>query len=213
MNRCAINPSLRGFPRDDSPIKRLTSPARKRLRALLGLGRVSWIFPALALCGLLPNLAVGQDLEAVKKKVREQFPSVRQISTSELATRLKQTNQPAPVLLDARTPAEFAVSHLPGARQVDSKPLPTDLVNRLGTNRLVVVYCSVGYRSSRLIEQLQKAGCTNVFNLEGSIFQWANEDRPLERDGQPVKEVHPYNKANSRLLRPEYRGKATSVRE
>jgi rhodanese-related sulfurtransferase len=168
---------------------------------------------ALALGGLLPNLGVGQNLEAVKKKVRAQFPSVRQLSTGELATWLGQTNRPALLLLDARTPAEFAVSHLPGARRVDLKAPLAELLNHVGTNQPIVVYCSVGYRSSRLAERLQKAGCTNVFNLEGSIFQWANENRPLERDGRPVDEVHPYNKAFGQLLRPERRAKATSVNE
>ena len=69
------------------------------------------------------------------------------------------------------------------------------------------------YRSSRLAERLRQAGCTNVFNLDGSIFQWANEGRPLERDGRPVNEVHPYNKTFGQLLRPEHRAKATPVEE
>jgi hypothetical protein len=29
--------------------------------------------------------------------------------------------------------------------------------------------------------------------MEGSIFQWANEGRPLEKEGKPVETVHPYN--------------------
>ena len=167
----------------------------------------------LALCGPLPNLSAGQDLDAVKQKVRMQFPSVRQLSTTELAAWSGQTNRPPPVLLDARTPAEFAVSHLPGARRVDPKSPPAELLNHVATNQSIVVYCSVGYRSSRLAERLQQAGCTNVFNLDGSIFQWANEGRPLERDGRPVNEVHPYKKTFGQLLRPEHRAKATPVKE
>jgi len=30
------------------------------------------------------------------------------------------------------------------------------------------------------------AGYTQMQNLEGSIFQWANERRPLLRDGEPM---------------------------
>ncbi len=176
-------------------------------------GWARWITLVLVLSGLLPNLSAGQDLDAVKKKVRIQFPSVRQLSTTELAAWSAQTNRPTPILLDARTPAEFAVSHLPGARRVDLKAPLTELLNHLGTNHPVVVYCSVGYRSSRLAERLQQAGCTNVFNLDGFIFQWANEGRPLERDGRPVSEVHPYNKTFGQLLHAEHRAKATSVNE
>jgi rhodanese-related sulfurtransferase len=167
----------------------------------------------LALCGLLPKLGAGQDLEAVKKKIRAQFPSVRQLSTMELAAWLGHTNRAQPVLVDARSRAEYAVSHLPGARWVDAKASAVEVMSHLGTNQPIVVYCSVGYRSSRLAERLQQAGWINVFNLEGSIFQWANEDRLLEREGRPVKEVHPYNKTFGELLRPEYRAAATPVKE
>ncbi len=37
-------------------------------------------------------------------------------------------------------------------------------------------------------------------NLKGSIFQWANEGRPVVRDGEPVREVHPYDAVWGRLL-------------
>ncbi len=185
----------------------------KRIDITPWAGRARWITVALALCGLLPKLGAGQDLEGVKAKVRKQFPTVRQLSTTELAAWLGHTNRARPMLPDARSPAEYAVSHLAGARCVAAKAPAAGVVSHLGTNQPIVVYCSVGYRSSRLAERLQQAGCTNVFNLDGSIFQWANEDRRLEREGKPVKEVHPYNKTFGQLLRPEYRAAATPVKE
>jgi rhodanese-related sulfurtransferase len=176
-------------------------------------GWARWITVALALFGLLPSPSAGQDLEGVKAKVRKQFPTVRQLSTTELAAWLGHTNRAQPMLLDARSPAEYAVSHLPGARWVDAKAPAAEVVSHLGTNQPIVVYCSVGYRSSRLAERLKRAGRTNVFNLDGSIFQWTNEDRMLQREGRPVKEVHPYNKTFGQLLRPEYRATAAPVKE
>jgi len=64
------------------------------------------------------------------------------------------------------------------------------------------VYCSVGYRSSKFAERLQAAGLIEVMNLEGSIFAWANEDRPLQKDGQPVAQVHPYSRKYAQMLKP-----------
>lgn len=148
----------------------------------------------------------GSELDAVREKVRGKFPAVRQFSTTDLAAWLADTNRLSPWLLDARTEEEFAVSHLPGARRADLQPW--ELAKTLGTNRPVVVYCSVGYRSSQMTENLQKEGLTNVFNLDGSIFQWANEGRPLERAGKPAKQVHPYNKSMSKLLREDLRANA-----
>jgi hypothetical protein len=48
--------------------------------------------------------------------------------------------------------------------------------------------------------RLRAAGFNHVQNLEGSIFQWANERRPLVRDGTRVTRVHPYSKFWGRLL-------------
>lgn len=144
-------------------------------------------------------------MDGMKTLVRERFPEVQQLQPAELAAWLADTNRVQPVLLDVRTKAEFAVSHLPGARQVEPKAVAADLVATLPTNRPVVVYCSVGYRSSELAARLRRVGVTNVLNLEGSIFQWANEGRPVERDGQPVREVHPYNETFGHLLKEELR--------
>lgn len=144
-------------------------------------------------------------LEAMKQLVRSKFPTVRQLSTEELAKWLADTNQPAPVLLDVRKPEEFAVSHLPGAKRIDPSAKPAEVLSSIPTNRPVVVYCSVGYRSSELATRLLEAGFTNVSNLEGSIFQWANEDRPLEKDGKPATTVHGYNDTFGKLLKPERR--------
>ena len=44
-------------------------------------------------------------------------------------------------------------------------------------------------------EQLQEAGFTKVFNLYGSLFEWANQDYPLENaEGTVTHKVHTYNK-------------------
>ena len=55
-------------------------------------------------------------------------------------------------------------------------------------NTPIVVYCSVGYRSEKIGEKLRKAGYTNVTNLFGGLFTWANENRPLKKPtNQPAR--------------------------
>ena len=144
-------------------------------------------------------------LEAMKQLVRSKFPKVRQLSTEELARWLADTNTPSPILLDVRKPEEFAVSHLPGAKRVEPSIKAADLIPTFPTNRTAVVYCSVGYRSGAFAKKLQDAGYTNVQNMAGSIFQWANEGYPVERDGKRVSKVHPYNGTWGKLLKPELR--------
>jgi len=78
-------------------------------------------------------------------------------------------------------------------------------------NDPIVVYCSVGYRSARVAHWLAGQGYTNVRNLEGSLFQWANEDRPIFRDGRSTLEVHPYDRRWGLLLESRYRAPVPDV--
>lgn len=148
-------------------------------------------------------------MNRMKQLVRSRFPGVKQLPPAELAAWLTDTNRVPPLLLDVRQADEFAVSHLPGARRVEPQISACDLLPTLPTNRPVVVYCSVGYRSSELAARLLRAGHTNVMNLEGSVFQWANEGRPLEGDGKPAARVHPYNATFGKLLKPGLCAKST----
>ena len=143
---------------------------------------------------------------AVGALVATHHPGVATVTTDALAAELE--GDAAPLLLDARGPAEYAVSHLPGARRVDPDADAAALARALAdvdSGRPVVVYCSVGVRSAGVAERLGRAGW-DVRNLEGSIFRWANEGRPLVTAGGVAADVvHPYDATWGRMLRPARR--------
>ena len=148
----------------------------------------------------------GVDWFLLKRTLHSKFNDISWITTEQLASRLAEKDRPPPVLLDVRTPAEYEVSHLKGARQVDPKADAGSAAKGIAKDAPIVTYCSVGYRSGEMAERLRAAGYTRVQNLEGSIFQWANERRPLVRgEGERVTRVHPYNAVWGRLLAPEVR--------
>lgn len=138
---------------------------------------------------------------SVQRWVRERFPDVTHVSTDELHQWLSSATMVKPLLLDARTLEEYDVSHLPGAMPATTQAQALANLKRVEKNRLIVVYCSVGYRSSLLARQLKQQGFTNVYNLEGSIFAWANEGKPLTNGHQTVPYAHPYNAEWGSLLR------------
>ncbi|RTQ52392.1 rhodanese-like domain-containing protein [Hymenobacter gummosus] len=117
--------------------------------------------------------------------------TVPTLSAAELA-RLRQ-RQPALILLDTRSAAEYQVSHLPGARFIDYDAFTAAAVRDLPREQPVVVYCSVGVRSERIGEQLKALGFRDVRNLYGGLFQWSNEARPLIDAHGPTQRVHPYS--------------------
>jgi len=106
------------------------------------------------------------------------------------------------ILLDTRSPEEYTVSHIPGASLIDYDKFKSADVQKLDRSAEIIVYCSVGYRSERIGEKLQEMGFTNVKNLYGGIFQWANEGQTLlNKNSLPTDSVHTYNKRWSEWLK------------
>ena len=141
---------------------------------------------------------VESELELQKRAIRAEFPAVAGIGVDELAARLAAGD--VPLLLDVRAPAEFQVSHLQGARRAGDLEQALALLGDAPHEREIVVYCSIGYRSAHLADQLQGQGFTHVRNLEGSIFEWANSGHAVYGERGPVDLVHPYDAQWGRLL-------------
>lgn len=158
----------------------------------------------LILCTFGLTACRGQSMEwaTLKKTIRMTYPDVRHISTDSLARWLADSTS-TPLLLDTRSADEYEVSHLRGARRLDPAADAFDALEGVPRDTSIVTYCSVGYRSSALAQRLTEAGFTNVVNLEGSLFQWANEGRPVYRDASAVRQVHPYDETWGRLLKDE----------
>ncbi len=116
-----------------------------------------------------------------------QTATASSISPRELAARL---NDPQPVkLIDVRTPIEFAEVHAVGARNMPLSELDAAAVG----DGPVYVICKSGSRAARACEQLCKAGCGEVFNVEGGTDAWVSAGLPVERKnvGLPlIRQVH-----------------------
>jgi rhodanese-related sulfurtransferase len=106
---------------------------------------------------------------------------VLQVSTAELKVLLSTG---AAVVLDARPPEEFGISHIPGALNVSPKPgVPISVyvsdveeVKRLvpDVNQLLVLYCNGPFcgKSKRLGVELLAAGFTNVRRYQFGMPGW-----------------------------------------
>lgn len=164
--------------------------------------------PLAFLLGFLagPPLAHGQPVtwSWVRNAMRVMYPDVPRISTDSLATVMTHAAQD-PLLLDVRTEEEFAVSHLRGAQNLDPDTKDLAVLEDIPRDTMIVTYCSVGLRSAAMARRLVRAGFTRVTNLEGSLFAWANEGRPIYRDSIAVQTIHPYDRRWGRLLKEELR--------
>lgn len=129
-----------------------------RIKTLLGLGMLLWIAAAAA-----------------------EPPAVPTIGAQELVAR-EAARDPALVVLDVRTPEEFAAGHVPGAINVPHDQLEGRLAELAPLrDKDVVVYCKSGRRSALALEVLGRNGYTRLRHLEGDMPAWEAAGRPVEK--------------------------------
>lgn len=88
----------------------------------------------------------------------------------------------APRLLDVRTPAEFAATHIPGSYNVPLDTLREHRAELRGSLDDVVLVCRTGARAAQADRALGEAGMTNVHILDGGIAAWEAAGAPLNRN-------------------------------
>lgn len=102
------------------------------------------------------------------------------ISQAELLERRKK--EPGLVVLDVRTPAEFAAGHVPGARNISHDELPARLAELAPLkDQPVVLYCRSGRRTAIAVRALRDAGFKQLLHLEGDWQSWEATKQPVER--------------------------------
>jgi rhodanese-related sulfurtransferase len=175
------------------------------MRRLFRLFLVLFVIPTII--GGIVFIAGGRPLayELLQRGTTYRFPEVKWIVTRDLARWVDGSSRPKPVVIDARSEAEFAISHLQDARRVDPYRPELDTIAAFPKDTPIVVYSSAGYRGARVAHWLQEQGYRSVQNLGSSLFQWVNEGRPLFRGAQPARVVHPYDRQWGWLLAKEYR--------
>ncbi len=155
---------------------------------------------ALALA-LLPSatFAGGQmSLIELERKVAGDYRTITHVSPEQLDMALLSPG--SLLLLDARADDEIAVSRLPGAIPVDPDIDTAEFMTRFGAaakDRDIIIYCSVGVRSSKLATRVREAmmakGARRVANLQGGIFAMHNTGRGLVDRLGHTDLVHPYS--------------------
>ena len=79
------------------------------------------------------------------------------------------------IILDVRTPEEFAEKHIPDAINIPNETIGTEDIPELSDkDQLILVYCRSGNRSKQASEKLARLGYTNIVEF-GGINDWPGE--------------------------------------
>ena len=97
------------------------------------------------------------------------------VTTAEAA---RLATKKSTIVLDVRTPAEYADGHMRGARLMDfyAKDFWTQVVT-LPKDATIVVYCKSGRRSKETETKLASMGYSHVVNMLGGFDAWKKEQR------------------------------------
>ena len=97
---------------------------------------------------------------------------------------LIQDNEDNPdfIIIDVRTPEEFAEGHVEDAIIIDfySESFADEL-NALDKNKTYLIYCRSGGRSGKALKIMEELGFTKVYNMSGGIVDWKAEGLPTTK--------------------------------
>lgn len=141
---------------------------------------------ALAACAPAPEEGARQQAAAPTAAAESAAPvtPISQLSGDSLLARIEAGE--APLILDVRTPAEFAAGHIPGAVNIPHTEIEARM-SELGDqqDREIVVHCKSGRRAGMAEEQLVAAGYTNILHLDGDMQGWEAGGRPVVAEAMP----------------------------
>ncbi len=131
----------------------------------------SWPFLVAAVLALWPA-----------RGVAEAFPEDRVVSLDDLHAKWREVREgkSRAVLLDVRTPAEFAGGHVPGSVNVSSER-PSRILERWPDRDTEIwVFCRTSRRSMAVGTFLHRHGYRNVYVVDDGVPGWAKKGYPLE---------------------------------
>ena len=123
---------------------------------------------AIVFGALVTTAASAEDPESTK---------VPSISAAELHA--QRESEAAPVVIDVRTPEEYASGHIPGAVNVPFDQV-AQRISEIDASHGVALYCMVGPRARKGESALLAAGYEKVFHLEGGLAAWQAAGLPVE---------------------------------
>ena len=99
---------------------------------------------------------------------------MKEITVQELKEKLDNSEEFQ--LIDVREPVEYEICNLNG------ELIPMGIIlsesEKIARDKVVIIHCKSGGRSGAIVNELEKIGFTNLYNLKGGILAYAREIDP-----------------------------------
>ncbi|MDF1851312.1 MAG: rhodanese-like domain-containing protein [Verrucomicrobiales bacterium] len=105
---------------------------------------------------------------------------VRNVSAEEAKKLIEETADL--VVLDVRTPEEFAEGHIKGAINIDFKAESFETeVGKLNPDVPYVIHCRSGRRSAEALTQIKPMAFQTLYHLDSGFNGWQEAGLPVEK--------------------------------
>lgn len=108
---------------------------------------------------------------------------IKDISVQEAFTLIQENRgNPDFIIIDVRTPEEFAGGHIEDAINVDfrSDNFRSE-IDKLDKSKIYFIYCRSGKRSKMALDVMAELNFREVYNLSVGISQWEDEGFPVTK--------------------------------
>lgn len=134
------------------------------------IGRLAYHFILLLICA---TSIIGCTSDTTSEQIIEKISSQQAFELFE-----ENKNNEDFIIIDVRTPEEFATEHLPGAININFfSPTFRDELNKLGKNKTYLIYCRSGNRSGQALIIMKELAFNEVYDA-GGISDWVNAGYP-----------------------------------
>ena len=127
-------------------------------------------FLAVVLAGMFLSGCASAAEEKTASPARAEYVRI----TPEKAHAMLGENQEL-ILVDVRTPEEYAEKHIPGAKLIPNESIQKEPIEGLAKDAVILVYCRTGHRSQQAANKLLDMGYEHVYDIEGGITHWPYE--------------------------------------
>ncbi len=112
-------------------------------------------------------------------KVSAKAPDPRRVDVNEFEKLWQDKHN---VVLDVRTPREFAAGHIPGAINLDvNAPEFGEKISTLSKDKVYLVHCAAGVRSARACQKMTSLGFQHLIDLAPGFKGWQQAGKPVEK--------------------------------
>jgi len=123
--------------------------------------------------------AAAPTTEPTSRPTAEKQSVVQKISLADFE---KMQSQPDTVVLDVRTPREFAEGHVPGAVNIDwhSRGF-SEQVEKLDKSKNYLVHCMGGVRSAAATRKMNTLDFEHLYDFSGGWLEYEKSGKPVEK--------------------------------